>query len=64
MFRNNTLIHTEVFYGTTKFVIFKLPANVQIIPSTQTVYEFKMKGTRTTTSIAQSVGLVINIETI
>lgn len=64
VFRNNTLIHTETFYGTTKFVIFKLPANVQIIPSTQTVYEFKMKGTRTTTSIAQSVGLVINIETI
>jgi hypothetical protein len=64
VYKNGTLIHTETFYGTTNFVIFKLPAAEQIIPSTATVYAFKMKGTRTSTAIAQSAGLVINIEVI
>jgi hypothetical protein len=64
VFKNGTQIHGENFNGTAKFVLFKLPAAEQIIPTTQTVYEFKLSGLRPNTGIAPSVGLVVCIEVI
>lgn len=64
VFKNGTQIHAENFNGTAKFVLFKLPDAEQLIPTTQTVYEFKCAGLRPNTGIALSAGLVVCIEVI
>lgn len=62
--RNGTQIHGENFNGTTRFVLFKLPAAEQLIPTTAASYEFRLSGLRPNTGIALSVGLVVCIEVI